>query len=83
MALWNSSVTWSSGDVHFTFSIPQGADGATGAQGPPGEVTQSDLNNAVAQVTTTRLTIKAAPHAHGTRHPIFGQLLLNRPTSFT
>ena len=36
--------------VHFSFSIPRGNDGATGAQGLPGEVTLSDLNNAM---TTT------------------------------
>ena len=41
------SVSFDGSNVHFTFSIPQGADGATGAQGPPGEVTQTDLNNAV------------------------------------
>lgn len=40
------SVSFDGTNVHFTFDIPQGQDGATGAQGPPGEVTQSDLNNA-------------------------------------
>jgi|JI10StandDraft_1071094.scaffolds.fasta_scaffold838420_1 hypothetical protein len=34
--------------MHFTFGIPQGATGAEGPQGLPGEVTQTDLNNAVA-----------------------------------
>lgn len=36
--------------LHFTFSIPQGDSGPQGQQGPqgvPGEVTQSDLDNAV------------------------------------
>ena len=41
------SVSFDGSNVHFTFDIPQGQDGATGAQGPPGEVTQTDLNNAV------------------------------------
>jgi hypothetical protein len=34
-------------NVRFTFSIPQGYDGATGATGQPGEVSQVDLNNAL------------------------------------
>ncbi|MBK8039833.1 MAG: hypothetical protein IPK22_22280 [Verrucomicrobiaceae bacterium] len=34
--------------MHFTFGIPQGHTGAEGPQGLPGEVTQTDLNNAVA-----------------------------------
>ena len=38
-------VSFDGASVHFTFSIPQGGDGATGAQGPPGEVSQTDLNN--------------------------------------
>ena len=42
------SVGFDGVQVHFTFSIPQGFDGATGPQGLPGEVTQSDLNNAMA-----------------------------------
>lgn len=42
-----ASVSFDGTNVHFTFDIPQGADGAPGAQGPPGEVTQTDLNNAV------------------------------------
>lgn len=42
------SVSFDGVQVHFTFSIPQGFDGATGPQGLPGEVTQSDLNNAMA-----------------------------------
>jgi hypothetical protein len=41
------SVSFDGTNVHFTFGIPQGSDGATGAQGPPGEVTQTDLNNAM------------------------------------
>ncbi|MFO1439455.1 MAG: hypothetical protein U1F81_14140 [Verrucomicrobiaceae bacterium] len=39
------NVSFDGTNVHFTFSIPQGSDGATGPQGPPGEVTQTDLNN--------------------------------------
>ncbi|MBK8039878.1 MAG: hypothetical protein IPK22_22505 [Verrucomicrobiaceae bacterium] len=34
--------------LHFTFGIPQGPTGADGLQGQPGEVSQTDLNNAVA-----------------------------------
>ena len=34
--------------MHFTFGIPQGHTGAEGPQGLPGEVSQTDLNNAVA-----------------------------------
>lgn len=41
----NVSVSFDGTNVHFTFGIPQGSDGATGAQGPPGEVSQTDLNN--------------------------------------
>lgn len=39
------SVTGST--LHFTFGIPQGYSGAEGPQGVPGEVTLSDLNNAM------------------------------------
>jgi hypothetical protein len=45
------NVSFDGTNVRFTFSIPQGADGATGPQGLPGEVTQTDLNNAVTQMT--------------------------------
>lgn len=45
------NVSFDGMNVHFTFDIPQGAEGATGPQGLPGEVTQSDLQNAVAQMT--------------------------------
>ena len=31
-------------ELHFTFNIPQGNEGPTGATGQPGEVSQSDLN---------------------------------------
>ena len=41
----NVSVSFDGTNVHFTFDIPQGSDGATGAQGQPGEVSQTDLNN--------------------------------------
>jgi len=40
-------LTVTGGTLHFTFGIPQGYTGAEGPQGPPGEVTQTDLNNAV------------------------------------
>lgn len=38
------SVTFDGSNVHFTFGIPRGNDGATG---PPGEVTTADMNNAI------------------------------------
>lgn len=34
--------------LHFTFGIPQGNEGQQGSQGLPGEVSQTDLSNAVA-----------------------------------
>lgn len=34
-------------NVHFTFNIPRGYEGATGAPGQPGEVSQTDLSNAL------------------------------------
>jgi len=40
------SVSFDGTNVHFTFDIPQGNDGATGATGQPGEVSLTDLNNA-------------------------------------
>jgi hypothetical protein len=39
------NVSFDGSNVHFTFDIPQGSDGPTGATGQPGEVTQTDLNN--------------------------------------
>jgi hypothetical protein len=39
------NVSFDGSNVHFTFDIPQGNDGPTGATGQPGEVTQTDLNN--------------------------------------
>ncbi len=38
------SVTFDGSNVHFTFGIPRGNDGATG---PPGEVSQAQLDNAI------------------------------------
>jgi hypothetical protein len=40
------SVSVTGNTLHFTFGIPQGHDGQQGPQGLPGEVTQTDLNNA-------------------------------------
>lgn len=40
------SVSFDGSNVHFTIGIPRGSDGATGATGQPGEVSQTDLNNA-------------------------------------
>lgn len=48
------SVSFDGTNVHFTFGIPegqQGATGATGATGQPGEVTASDLTNAITAMT--------------------------------
>jgi zona occludens toxin (predicted ATPase) len=39
------SVSFEGTNVHFTFDIPQGA---TGADGPPGEVTTAALDTAIA-----------------------------------
>jgi len=39
------SVSFDGTNVRFTFGIPQGYDGPTGATGQPGEVSQTDLNN--------------------------------------
>jgi len=41
----NVSVSFDGTNVHFTFDIPQGNDGPTGATGQPGEVSLTDLNN--------------------------------------
>lgn len=46
-------VSFDGSNVHFTFAIPQGQDGPQGIQGyqgPPGEVTLSQLDNAIAGV---------------------------------
>jgi hypothetical protein len=37
--------TFDGSNVRFTFGIPRGNDGMNGAQGPPGEVSLTDLNN--------------------------------------
>lgn len=39
-------------NVRFTFGIPQGAMGATGDQGPGGEISQVDLSNAITDALT-------------------------------
>jgi hypothetical protein len=33
--------------VRFTFGIPRGSDGSDGAQGPPGDISQAQLDNAI------------------------------------
>lgn len=46
-----ASVTVVGNTLHFTFGIPRGSDGQAGPQGqqgPPGEVTQSQLDSAIA-----------------------------------
>ena len=40
------SVSFDGTNVHFTFALPRGNDGSTGPQGPPGEVTQAQLDAA-------------------------------------
>ena len=39
------NVSFDGTNVHFTFAIPQGNEGPTGATGQPGEVSMTDLNN--------------------------------------
>ncbi|MEZ5386875.1 MAG: collagen-like protein [Prosthecobacter sp.] len=41
------SVDFDGSNVRFTFGIPSGHDGATGADGQPGEVSFNDLSNAI------------------------------------
>jgi hypothetical protein len=41
-------VSFDGTEVHFTFGIPRGDDGSPGEQGPPGEVTPTQLDEAVA-----------------------------------
>jgi len=40
-------------NVHFTFSIPRGAQGEQGIQGPTGEVMTAALNTAITNALTT------------------------------
>ena len=42
------NVSFDGTNVHFTFDIPQGSNGSDGAQGPPGEVSQAQLDSAIA-----------------------------------
>ncbi len=42
----NATVSVNGNTLHFAFDIPRGYGGATGATGQPGEVSQTDLNNA-------------------------------------
>ena len=50
-----SAQAWFDGNVvHFTFSIPRGNDGV---QGPPGEVTNQQLNDAIAGTSANTNTI--------------------------
>jgi hypothetical protein len=42
------SVSFDGSNVRFTFGIPRGSDdGSDGAQGPPGEISQAQLDNAI------------------------------------
>lgn len=51
------SVTFDGTNVHFTFGIPQGAQGIQGYQGPPGEVTTSQLDTAIATTSSNTNSI--------------------------
>ncbi len=44
-------VSYGGTNVCFTFDIPQGNNGSDGAQGPPGEVSQAQLDNAIASIS--------------------------------
>lgn len=61
-------VSFDGTNVRFTFGIPQGNDGATGDQGPPGEVTQVDLDNGLA---STLAETSANTNAVGTLDSVF------------
>jgi hypothetical protein len=58
------SVSFDGSDVHFSFGIPRGADGE---QGPPGEVTTQQLNNAIA--TTAPNPSGIGPYSGGFSDP--------------
>ena len=51
------SVSFDGTNVHFTFGIPQGAQGIQGYQGPPGEVTTSQLDTAIATTSSNTNSI--------------------------
>jgi hypothetical protein len=64
------SVTFDGSYVRFTFSIPRGNDGTNGSDGPPGEVSQSTLDAAIAttaqnpaSVSSLGLTFSDPPSA--------------------
>ncbi len=42
------NVSFDGTNIRFTFDIPQGNNGSDGAQGPPGEISQAQLDNAIA-----------------------------------
>ena len=49
-------------NVRFTFAIPQGNDGSNGsdgAQGPPGEVSQTQLDDAIAGTSANTNNVNA------------------------
>ena len=41
------SVSFDGTNVHFSFALPRGNDGSTGPQGPPGDVSQPQLDAAI------------------------------------
>ena len=53
------SVTFDGSNVHFSFGIPQGAPGAQGETGPPGEVTTSQLDAATATTALNPSSVSA------------------------
>lgn len=62
------SVSFDGTNVHFTLGIPRGADGANGtdgAQGPPGEVTNAQLDSAIdgTSANTNAVTTLDTPFA--------------------
>lgn len=53
------NVSFDGTNVHFSFGIPQGAPGAQGETGPPGEVTTSQLDAATATTALNPSSVSA------------------------
>ncbi len=73
------NVSFDGTNVHFTFGIPQGAQGIQGYQGPPGEVTTSQLDTAIA--TTAQNPTSVSPlsqTADGTYNPTQMQQVMDK-----
>jgi hypothetical protein len=45
------NVSFDGTNVRFSFDLPRGQDGSDGAQGPPGEVSQAQLDSAIASTS--------------------------------